>query len=188
MLKRRNRCVRRKLVLTSLLLVLCQSAMAQAPAEPADSVDSRAFVDEQDITWKVNDFNASRWKTLIGGVEGGQIEEADIQFGLWQLGPRSTYHGHKHAAPEIYYILSGRALWTVDTENREVLAGATILTRPGKVHKMTNLTDEPVEAIWVWWAPGGDRGVFSGEYLFTEPAPEQPVGSGFQDEAGDKLY
>jgi len=154
----------------------------------ASADEPTAFVAEKEISWKVNDFNVARWKTLIGGTEGGQIDAEDIQFGLWQLAPGSTYHGHKHVAPEIYYVLSGTAEWTVGTKTQKVSAGTTIYTRPGKVHKMVNLTDKPVETIWIWWAPGGDRKVFAGEYLFTEPRPAQPEGSGFQGDASEKLY
>ena len=180
MVQRSDRYNLRVPLMAVVLLLLSQHTIAEAFEE--------AFVNERDISWKVNDFNVARWKTLIGGSEGGQINDADIQFGLWQLGPRSTYHGHKHTVPEVYHILSGTANWTVGTETRQVSAGTTIYTRPGKVHKMVNLTDEPVEAIWVWWAPGGNREVFTGEYLFTEPAPEQPDGSGFKGDAGEKLY
>ena len=168
------------------LTLIYQPAMGDSAEVPAH--EPKAFVEESDITWKVNNFNVARWKTLIGGAEGGQIDAADIQFGLWQLAPHSTYHGHKHVVPEVYYILSGTAEWTVGKTTRQVSAGTTIYTRPGKMHRMVNLTDEPVETIWVWWAPGGDRKAFSGEYIFTEPRPEQPKGAGFQSDAEEKLY
>ena len=139
------------------------------------------FLDAQEVTWKVNEFNVARWKTLVGGIEGGQIDASDVQFGVWELAPRATYHGHKHAAPEIYFILDGRALWSVGEESREVAEGSTIYTKPGEVHKMVNLTDEPVRAVWFWWAPGGDADVFRAPYEFTEPAPAQPAGARFED-------
>ena len=135
-----------------------------------------AFLDESKVSWKVNDFDVSRWKTLVGGDEGGQLVEADVQFGRWQLAPRATYHAHRHDVPEIYYIISGKAEWTVGTEVRLVSQGTTILTEPGQVHKMVNTTDEPVDALWFWWAPDGRTEVFSGEYEFTEPAPASVPG------------
>ena len=130
-----------------------------------------AFLDESEVSWKVNQFDVSRWKTLVGGDEGGQLTEADVQFGRWQLAPGTTYHAHRHEVPEIYYIISGEAEWTVGNETRRVSNGATILAEPGQVHKMVNLTDKPVDALWFWWAPDGRREVFSGDYEFTEPAP-----------------
>ena len=148
--------------------------LGAALAAYGDSSDQpRSFIDESEITWKVNQFNVARWKTLIGGIEGGQIDAEDVQFGLWELAPRAIYHGHKHAAPEIYYVLSGRVLWTVGEQSQEVGSGSAIYTKPGQVHRMENLTDQPAQAIWIWWAPGGDKGVFLAPYEFTEPAPNQ---------------
>ena len=125
----------------------------------------------------MNEFPIHRWKTLVGG----QIDPADILFGTWELAPNAIYHGHKHESPEIYYIISGKALWTVGDETREVTNGTAIYTKPGAVHKMVNLTDEPVRAIWIWWAPNGNRKVFGGEYLFTEERPTQAENAGFYE-------
>ena len=63
-----------------------------------------------------------------------------------------------------------------------------IVTKSGQVHRMVNKTDQVVEAIWLWWAPGGDRSVFSGTYEFTEPAPASPNGQGFGDGETERLY
>lgn len=158
-------------LLSLALVALAPAAVAEPPAS--------AFIETDQVTWKVNAHNVARWKTLIGGIEGGQLPAKDVQFGVWQLAPGAIYHGHRHAAPEIYHILSGRALWTVGDETREVGAGVSIYTRPGQVHRMENLGDEPVHAIWFWWAPGGDTEVFKAPYEFTEPAPDAPNGTGF---------
>ncbi len=162
-----------------LLLVM----VATAGQVLAQTETPEAFVNADDITWKVNEFNVARWKTLVGGIEGGQIDARDVQFGLWELAPRAIYHGHKHEAPEIYHILSGRARWSVGEATREVTSGTTIYTKPGQVHRMVNLTDEPVRAVWFWWAPGGDADVFLAPYEFTEPPPEQPEGALFETPA-----
>lgn len=135
-----------------------------------------AFVDGESITWKGNAHSVSRFKTLVGGNEGGQLDNEDVQSGLWQLAPGATYHGHKHDAPEIYYIVSGEADWTVGDETRRVKPGTAIYTKPGKVHRMVNAGDDIVEAVWFWWAPDGRREVFNGEYVFTEPAPKGQKG------------
>jgi oxalate decarboxylase/phosphoglucose isomerase-like protein (cupin superfamily) len=49
--------------------------------------------------------------------------------------------------------------------------GTAILTPPNAVHRMVNHGDEPVTAVWAWWAPGGDRGVFEGGYRIVDPLP-----------------
>jgi mannose-6-phosphate isomerase-like protein (cupin superfamily) len=157
--------------------LVSMSALAQEPG---------VFLHESDVSWKVNEHQVARWKTLVGGSEGGQIDRDDIQFGTWQLAPGAVYHRHRHEVPEIYFITGGRALWTVGDESREVGPGMTIYTRPGAEHRMENLGSEPVSAIWVWWAPGGDRDVFSGDYEFTEPAPAQSPG--FTTGETERLY
>ncbi len=186
MIRKRINLSRQVLAIVVATLSCCQLALGQSVEAAAN--EPEAFIDESEVSWKVNDFNVARWKTLIGGSEGGQLDNADIQFGLWQLAPGQTYHSHKHTAPEVYYILSGQAEWTVGSKTRNVSAGTAIYTRPGKIHKMVNLTNEPVKTIWFWWAPGGERAVFSGEYLFTEPATIQPAKPGFQTKDQDKLY
>ncbi len=168
-----------RVFVSSLLVLVCASTSAENPGP---------FLDEAEITWKVNEHQVARWKTLVGGLEGGQIDRDDIQFGTWQLAPGAIYHRHRHEVPEIYFITDGRALWTVDDDTREVGPGMTIYTKPGAVHRMENLGDEPVSAIWIWWAPGGDKEVFAGEYEFTEPRPKQPSGSGFQEGTSERLY
>lgn len=164
---------------TSLIIAaICTSATTTLRAE-----SPQAFLDADSITWKSNAFAVARWKTLVGGIEGGQLAAEDVQFGLWELAPGAIYHGHHHPAPEIYYILEGQARWQVGDQTRVVTSGTTIHTRPGEVHRMENLTDTPVRAIWFWWAPGGDTEVFKAPYVFTEPAPTQPPEAVFEDPA-----
>jgi quercetin dioxygenase-like cupin family protein len=163
------------------LLLTASVSIAQPPPSIAGP-----FLDQSEVTWKVNEFDVTRWKTLVGGIEGGQIERDDIQFGLWELAPRSTYHSHRHEVPEIYFVTEGKAQWTVDGATREVGPGMTIYTKPGAVHKMVNKSDENVKAIWVWWAPGGDKEVFAGDYEFIEP---EPAGNGsFKEGVNERLY
>lgn len=145
-----------------------------APATAAEAGFSGPFLQADDVSWKVNQFAIARWKTLVGGNEGGHIDQADVQFGLWELAPHAIYHGHRHEVPEIYYVISGEGEWTVGDSSQIVGPGSTIYTAPGKVHKMVNLSNEPLRTVWFWWAPEGRREVFSGAYDFTEPAPRQP--------------
>jgi len=154
-------------------------------AQPTPAI-AGPFLDQSEVTWKVNEFNIARWKTLVGGIEGGQIDRDDIQFGIWELAPNSIYHSHRHEVPEIYFVTEGKADWTVDGVTREVGQGMTIYTKPGAVHKMVNHTGDNVRAIWVWWAPGGDKEVFAGDYEFTEPVPEK--NGSFKEGVNERLY
>ena len=59
--------------------------------------------------------------------------------------------------------------------------GEVVYIAPNTLHRMVNLTDDPVRAVWGRWAPNGDRSVFEGEFRFMEPLPEQPPGAGFRE-------
>jgi len=170
----------RVVTLACLLMTAGGSIAQQTPAIAGP------FLDQSEVTWKVNEFNIARWKTLVGGIEGGQIDRDDIQFGIWELAPNAIYHSHRHEVPEIYFVTEGKADWTVDGVTREVGQGMTIYTKPGAVHKMVNLTGDNVRAIWVWWAPGGDKEVFAGDYEFTEPVPEK--NGSFKEGVNERLY
>jgi len=144
------------------------------------------FLDQSEVTWKVNEFSVARWKTLVGGIEGGQINRDDIQFGIWELAPNAIYHSHRHEVPEIYFVTQGKAHWTVDGVTREVGPGMTIYAKSGAAHKMVNKSNDNVKAIWVWWAPDGDKDVFAGDYEFIEPAPEK--NGSFNKDVNWRLY
>ena len=163
-----------------LLMVANVSIAEQTPARAGP------FLDQSEVTWKVNEFNIARWKTLVGGIEGGQVDRDDIQFGLWELAPNAIYPSHRHEVPEIYFVTEGKADWTVDGVTREVGQGMTIYTKPGAVHKMVNRSGDIVKAIWVWWAPGGNREVFAGDYEFMEPVPEK--NGSFKEGVSERLY
>lgn len=169
----------------ALALLLCA---LHVTAEPQTDTDARAFLNQTEIPWKINEHQVARWKTLVGGDEGGQIDQPDVRFGLWELAPGAIYHLHVHDVPEIYYITAGRARWTVGDETQDIGPGTAVYTQPGAAHRMENLTDAPVSALWFWWAPNGDTSAFSGDYRFTEPAPEQPAGVGFPAEEVQRLY
>jgi len=144
----------------------------------ADESGARNWTTADSVPWVSNEgFNAIRWKDLLGGDGKGQIPQKDLRFGLLQIAPRAVYPGHRHAAPEVYYILSGKAQWTVGQETFIAESGTTIFIPANTVHRMTNLGELPVTAVWAWWAPGGDQSVFDPDaYEFTEAIPEQ---SGF---------
>ena len=140
---------------------------------------SQTHLDANSMPWESSDvLDVVRWKTLIGG-DG--LPQDDIQFGLLELAPRAIYPGHRHPSPELYYVVSGRAEWTVGSETFIAEPGATIHTPPNTVHRMVNIGDEVLTTVWVWWAPGGDRSVFDGEYEMVEPLPRQRFGAKFPD-------
>ena len=88
--------------------------------------------------------------TNLGGTE---VDIGEITF---PVGSGSGGGGgHRHAAVEIFYILSGEFEHTVNGESHVLTPGMVGIVRPGDevIHKV--LSEEPVKAL-VIWAPGGE--------------------------------
>jgi mannose-6-phosphate isomerase-like protein (cupin superfamily) len=58
------------------------------------------------------------------------------------LKPGSGIGYHEQREDEIYYVLSGRGLMTVDDRTFEVGPGTAVLTRPGSSHGLKQSGDE----------------------------------------------
>lgn len=58
------------------------------------------------------------------------------------LKPGSGIGHHVQKEDEIYYVLSGRGLMTVDGKSFEVDAGTAVLTRPGSSHSLKQIGTE----------------------------------------------
>jgi hypothetical protein len=74
----------------------------------------------------------------------------DFLLGLLLLGPGLNYRDHHHAAPELYWLLTGPSEWRrgkSDFARRE--AGETIWHEPHMPHATRTLT-QPLLAVWAW--------------------------------------
>ena len=74
----------------------------------------------------------------------------DFLMGLLLLGPGVHYRDHHHAAPELYWLLTGPSEWrrgNGDFEMRE--AGDVIWHEPRVVHA-TRTGMSPLLAVWAW--------------------------------------
>jgi len=58
--------------------------------------------------------------------------------------PGSGIGYHEQKEDEIYYVLSGRGVMTLDGKDVEVTAGTAILTRPGSSHGLKQAGSEPL--------------------------------------------
>ena len=54
---------------------------------------------------------------------------------------------HQHDKDEIYYVLAGRGIYTMDGKTREVHAGNALLTRPGSTHSIRQAGDQELELL-----------------------------------------
>lgn len=121
-----------------------------------------------------------RWKILAGGNHFGQpagIPHDEMSMGVLDLDPGGYYPAHAHPAPEIYYVLSGTAEWTVGGETFTAAAGMTIYHAPDVPHRMVNTGSEPLRTVWFWWAPGGDPSALRGQITLLEDMPDAHDGA-----------
>ena len=97
-----------------------------------------------------------RWNTLVGsGSEGWNgVPQGDVRMGLLDLDPGGFYPSHAHPAPEIYYIVSGSAEWSVGDETFQALAGMAIYHAPNMPHRMVNTGDRSAPDGLVLVGPG----------------------------------
>ena len=147
----------------------------------------RVHVNVKDVEWTASPQypeelrRVYRYKALIGGNWKGVIPQADILMGVLELAPGAIYSAHAHPAPELYYVMSGTARWTVNEDTFDVEPGTAIYHAPEALHRMINTGDEPLRVCWMWWAPDGNREVLNVGSRLLEPVPEQPVIAKFYD-------
>lgn len=85
---------------------------------------------------------------LVG--PGGLWPGDDFRMGLLVLGPHLHYRDHSHAAPELYWLLTGPSEWKSGAGDFAPHGpGATIWHPPHMVHATKTGTD-PLLALYVW--------------------------------------
>ncbi len=141
--------------------------------------DSPTHVRLDDVPWgdysawyPADQMQSMRAKRLIG--PGGVIPDDDTLFGLLEIDPGGGYPAHRHAAPEVYFVLSGRAECRFGAEVFEASAGSVIRTAPNQTHSFTVLGDEPFRAVAYWYAPGGDLSVLSCDLELVDESDGSP--------------
>ena len=147
----------------------------------------RVHVNVKDVEWTASPQypeelrRVYRYKALIGGDWPRVIPQQDIIMGILELAPGAIYSAHAHPAPELYYVMSGSARWTVNEDTFDAEPGTAIYHAPDALHRMINTGDEPLRVCWMWWAPDGNREVLNIGSRLLEPVPEQPEIAKFYD-------
>lgn len=137
------------------------------PKSPPPKQAHPYHVDAADLPW--SDYSDSyptemmtriRAKRIIG--PGGAIEHDETLFGVLEIDPGAEYPAHRHAAPEVYYVIEGEAECIWGEETFAVGPGSVIRTPPGVWHSIRNTGTGRFFAVAYWWAPGGDRDILNG--------------------------
>jgi quercetin dioxygenase-like cupin family protein len=89
-------------------------------------------------TWRdpaVAERSPVRWKDLIGRERDASQA---LSLGIAEIPPGATLARHRHAAPEIYYVLSGAGSVEVDGKDYPATAGSAIFIPGGALHAFWN--------------------------------------------------
>ena len=126
------------------LLILAVCAASWSPAAAERQMPKGGFILEHDADVA----NAEPGTHKGGGDTIGysffaKAPGLKMVFRKRALKPGSAIGYHEQKEDEIYYVLSGRGVMTIDGKSFDVTAGTAVLTRPGSSHglKQTGADD-----------------------------------------------
>lgn len=121
-------------------LVLCGGwGQVAAPAKPAPG----GYVLEHDAEVAANEPGTHNGGgETIGYSFFKKAPRLGLVFRKRALKPGSGIGYHEQKEDEIYYVLSGRGMMTIDGKSFEVGPGTAVLTRPGSSHGLKQVGDE----------------------------------------------
>lgn len=107
------------------------------------------------------------WHTLFTQL---QTPTSDMSAGI-AVCPSHTGHlcNHRHTQAEIYYILEGRGIVTIDGSSHPVEKGSTVFIPGDAEHGIVNNGEEPLK--WFYIFPTGDFSEVV--YRFSEKVSEK---------------
>ena len=80
----------------------------------------------------------------------GIFDNSSVRVGLLIQQEHTAYPKHWHSAEELYLVLNGEALWSVDDDPFKVVSTENFVHhKPNQSHSITTLT-EPLLAMWAW--------------------------------------
>lgn len=92
--------------------------------------------------------NDYAYAEIIG--RDGFFPGEDFLLGLLLLGPRRLYRDHHHAAPELYWLLTGPSDWRKDQEEFKSYTAGETIWHPPRMSHATRTQESPLLAVWVW--------------------------------------
>lgn len=140
-------------------------AVGAALAVASDVAAAIAAI-EDDLHWQQNPAYSDAAMGRSGYMEGYAYAEIigpkgffpgnDFLMGFLLLGPRRLYREHYHAAPELYWMLTGPSKWKRGAGSwEELAAGAMRWHRPFVVHA-TETSNVPLLCLWAWTSDVGE--------------------------------
>ncbi len=80
-----------------------------------------------------------------------------MQLDNFEIDPCADYPPHRHVAPEVYYVLEGKAECMFGDSQFIARKSTVIKTAANEIHSFKTLGPEKFVAIGMWWAPWGDE-------------------------------
>jgi quercetin dioxygenase-like cupin family protein len=113
---------------------------------------------EQDQQWETWDDSRGslRWCLLADGADPAPEV---VTTGVMELADRGWLARHRHTAPEVYYVLEGKAVVALDGEEVTIGAGAFVRL-PADIEHGIRAVDGPARVLFVFPTTGFDDVVY----------------------------
>jgi mannose-6-phosphate isomerase-like protein (cupin superfamily) len=82
------------------------------------------------------------------------LREGSVRAGFYVLEPGAWDHQTPHDEDEMYYVVSGRAVFQAGAERRAVGAGSVIFVAKHQEHRFSDI-EERLRVLVFFAAPGG---------------------------------
>ena len=83
------------------------------------------------------------------GPDGLAVTD-EVRFGLYLQAADTVYPPHRHAAEELYYVVSGTADWQKDDDAFALREPGTLIHHTPWQDHATTTRSEPLLAMWAW--------------------------------------
>src|SRR5215211_4193114 len=100
------------------------------------------------------------WKTLISA---GTTESSAPTLGVGRLPPGATLREHRHQQPEVYLVLEGSGVVTIDGATRPVDAGTGVFIPGNAAHSLECTGDTELRVAYAFEADAFE----DVEYVFS---------------------
>jgi mannose-6-phosphate isomerase-like protein (cupin superfamily) len=133
------------LVAIGLSAAATRAALQSTPAAPAarkTSTPGGYLVEHDAEIQKAEPGTHNGGGDTIGYSFFAKAPKLALVFRKRALKPGSAIGYHEQTEDEIYYVLSGRGMMTIDGKTFEVVPGTAVLTRPGSSHGLKQVGAE----------------------------------------------
>jgi len=134
---------------TSLEVAFAASDSHHSVRHLAQIAEQLEWVDAASFRTPPADFRGGFCFTRIVGPDS-LIEAEDFRFGVYLQDAHTIYPSHKHAAEELYFPISGTALWQKDNGPFEPVNSGTLIHHLTYQPHATTTLEAPMLAYWAW--------------------------------------